>query len=58
MDEWPPPEGSPHPLRRSSLRVTYMPHFTKHVVFAGSVRLPISEGYGSGMYGFQYRKVF
>jgi hypothetical protein len=58
IDEWNPPEGSKRPLRLATLRPAYMNRFSKHLVFAGSVRVPISPLHDAGMYGFEYRKVF
>ncbi|HSB47740.1 MAG TPA: class I SAM-dependent methyltransferase [Candidatus Bilamarchaeum sp.] len=57
VDEWNPPEGK-RPLRLNSLKPLYMNRFSKFLVFAGSVRVPISAAFDSGMYGFEYRKVF
>jgi SAM-dependent methyltransferase len=58
IDEWNPPDGTKHSLRLGSLKPVYLNRFTKHLVFAGSVRVPISPLHDSGMYGFEYRKVF
>jgi 2-polyprenyl-3-methyl-5-hydroxy-6-metoxy-1,4-benzoquinol methylase len=57
IDEWSPPGGSTHPLRQASLKPAYMNRFSKQMVSAGSVRIPIADGFESGMYGYQYRKV-
>lgn len=57
IDEWNPPEGKRNPLRLSSLGSSIMMRFTKNMIFAGSMRLPIHDLYNSGMYGFEYRKV-
>ncbi len=57
IDEWNPPEGIPRPMRLDSLSASLMLKYRKNMVFAGSVRVPIHEGFSSGMYGFEYRKV-
>ncbi len=57
IDEWPPPKSSPNPIKKSTLRNSYMTRFSTHLDFAGSIRVPISPPFRSGMYGFEYRKV-
>ncbi len=57
IDEWSPPEGTAKAMRLDSLSSSLMIRHRKNMVFAGSVRVPINDLYGSGMYGFEYRKV-
>ncbi len=57
IDEWNPPEGAAKAMRLDSLSSSLMLKYRKNMVFAGSIRLPICDGFSSGMYGFEYRKV-
>jgi SAM-dependent methyltransferase len=57
IDEWLPPQGSPHPLRQTDLGSVYMGPFFRNLVSAGAVRVPIYEGFENSMYGYQFRKV-
>ncbi len=57
IDEWNAPEGSERSMRLDALSGSLMRRFKKNMVFASSVRVPIHGSYGSGMYGFEYRKV-
>ncbi|MEW6721952.1 MAG: class I SAM-dependent methyltransferase [Candidatus Micrarchaeota archaeon] len=58
IDEWPAPAGFDHPISIDRLRQAHMNHLSKHLIFAGAFRVPIAEGYSSGMFGFLYRKVY
>lgn len=58
VDEWRSPRGSRHPISKGHLRDEYMAMHSKHMVFAGSIRVPIIPPANTGMYGYLYRKVF
>ena len=55
--EWEAPEGSNNPIKRGTFN-HIMDELSRNLIFQGEVRLPIADGYLSGMYGLHYRRVF
>lgn len=58
IDEWPPPgTETANAISKTTFVETYMDRFSRHMVDAGSIRVPILPPHSSGMYGYQYKRV-
>ncbi len=55
--EWPAPFGSKNRMEQSEFQ-SDMKIYAKSLGYGGAVRVPIHQGYGSGMFGYQYWKLY
>lgn len=58
IEEWNPPETAEEPIEKRDFRNYLLAPHRDRLVFQASFRVPIMEGFDSGIYAYVYRKKF